>query len=58
MISARDMEEFMDYLENCTDTQVLGVLEKEKAAKRKEYIVLAEKEAERRSLYWIRDGRN
>lgn len=50
MISARDMEEFNEYLENCTDTQVMGVLAKERLANRKEYVVLAAKEAERRFL--------
>jgi hypothetical protein len=44
------MEEFNEYLENCTDTQVMGVLAKERLANRKEYVVLAAKEAERRFL--------
>jgi hypothetical protein len=58
MISVRDMEEFMDYLDICTDAQVLGVLAKERAANRKEYIVLAEKEAEKRRIFWARERRD
>lgn len=46
----RDREEFIAYLVNCTDRQVLGVLEKEQAANRQEYVALAREEAIRRNL--------
>lgn len=46
----RDSEEFAGYLRHCTDAQVLGVLEKERAARRTACIRLAEMEAARRGL--------
>jgi hypothetical protein len=49
-ISKKDREEFKSYLRNCTDNQVLGVLEKERSAGREDYVELAENEAERRNL--------
>jgi hypothetical protein len=49
-MSAQDMREFAAYLKNCTDRQVLGVMEKERAAGRDGYALLAELEAESRNL--------
>lgn len=46
----RDSDEFAGYLMQCTDAQVLGVLEKERAAGRRACIRLAELEAARRGL--------
>lgn len=48
--TARDSAEFADYLRACTDSQVLGVLEKERAARRAACVRLAELEAARRGL--------
>lgn len=45
-----DRREFREYLTNCSDRQVLGVLEKERAAGRNDYATLARNEAERRGL--------
>jgi hypothetical protein len=53
MISADDIREFCGYLRNCTDAQVRGVYEKEKAAWREEYVALAEAEATRRGLFFL-----
>jgi hypothetical protein len=50
MLSAQDIREFTAYLRNCTDRQVLGVLEKERSAGRDDYAALAEAEAARRGL--------
>jgi hypothetical protein len=51
MMTWRDMQSFELYLKNCTNNQVLGVLEKEKSAGRKEYAVLAKMEAKERGIY-------
>lgn len=45
-----DRREFKEYLRNCTDRQVYGVLEKEKAAGREDYAQLARDELQRRGL--------
>lgn len=45
----RERREFEQYLRQCTDRQVLGVLDKERAAGRKDYVDLAKAEALRRS---------
>lgn len=49
-MTAKDRREFKEYLRNCTDNQVYGVLEKERAAGRHEYAELAQDELERRGL--------
>lgn len=49
-MTEKDRREFKEYLHNCTDRQVYGVLEKEKAAGRQEYAELAQNELERRGL--------
>ncbi len=49
-MTARDMQEFRGYLKNCTDAQVQGVYDKEKAAGRDDYAELAVAEAERRGI--------
>lgn len=49
-MTAQDIREFNAYLKNCTDSQVIGVLEKERAAGRDNYAALAEAEAARRGL--------
>jgi len=43
-LSKRDTDEFKAYLRNCTDAQVLGVIEKEHAAGRRAYENLARDE--------------
>jgi len=48
MISADDIWDFNGYLQNCTESQVHGVLAKEKKAGGEEYVALAEAELERR----------
>jgi hypothetical protein len=50
-MTSDDIEEFNSYLAKCTDKQVLGVLEKELKANRKEYAALARQEARRRDIY-------
>jgi hypothetical protein len=50
-MTAQDMREFRGYLKNCTDNQVQGVYDKEKAAGRDDYAELAKAEAERRGIY-------
>jgi hypothetical protein len=50
-ITASDMREFSGYLRNCTDRQVQGVYDKEKAADREEYAELAKLEADRRGIH-------
>lgn len=45
-----DHREFVQYLMQCTDRQVLGVLYKENDAGRGEYAALAHAEAYRRGL--------
>ncbi len=49
-MTSQDRREFKEYLRNCTDNQVFGVLEKEKAAGRQDYADLAQDELERRGL--------
>lgn len=49
-LSDQDRQEFVAYLKGCTDSQVRGVYEKEKAAHRKEYAELAKHEAELRGI--------
>lgn len=49
-MNARDMREFADYLKQCTDKQVIGVLEREHNAGRGEYELLARLEAENRGF--------
>lgn len=49
-MTTKDRKEFKEYLRNCTDRQVYGVLEKEKSAGRQDYAELAEAELERRGL--------
>lgn len=48
-LTPRDREEFQLYLEHCTDAQVYGVLEKESAAGRQQYVKLVKQELARRS---------
>lgn len=49
-MTTQDREEFKQYLRQCTDRQVEGVLEKENAAGRDDYASLARDEAERREI--------
>lgn len=49
-MTEKDRIEFKEYLRNCSDRQVYGVLEKEKAAGRQDYAELAQDELERRGL--------
>ena len=49
-MTKRDREEFKGYLANCTDRQVYGVYEKEKAAGRKAYANLALEEMRKRGI--------
>lgn len=51
-MNASDMKDFNGYLRNCTDSQVRGVYEKEKAAGREDYAELAKMEADRRGIDW------
>jgi hypothetical protein len=46
----QDRHEFEGYLRQCTDRQVYGVLEKERAAGRRAYANLARAELARRNL--------
>lgn len=50
MTSAQDRREFRGYLKSCSDRQVQGVYDKERAAGRDEYAELAIAEAERRGI--------
>jgi hypothetical protein len=47
--SERERREFEAYLRACTDEQVQGVLEKERAAKRQNYVRLAKSELDYRA---------
>ena len=47
-MTKQDREEFIAYLRACTDAQVQGVLEKERAAGRMYYVRLAQDELNRR----------
>jgi len=49
-MTEKDRKEFKEYLRNCTNRQVYGVLEKEKSAGRHDYAELAQNELERRGL--------
>jgi hypothetical protein len=49
-LNAHEIEEFCGYLRNCSDRQVQGVYDKEKAAFRQAYAQLAILEAQRRGL--------
>lgn len=49
-MTSQERSEFKQYLHNCTDNQVQGVLEKEKSAGRQDYADLAQDELERRNL--------
>jgi hypothetical protein len=49
-VNARDIRDFRAYLAACTDRQVQGVYNKEKAAGREAYAELAVAEAERRGI--------
>lgn len=51
MISKQDKDDFTAYLQRCTDTQVLGVYEKERNAGRRAYAKIARAEAQRRGLW-------
>lgn len=51
MISKQDKDDFVLFLHHCTDTQVLGVYEKERNAGRRGYAKLARDEAQRRGLW-------
>lgn len=46
----REKAEFKLYLQQCTDAQVVGVYEKEKKARRRQYAALAAAEATRRGI--------
>lgn len=50
-MSKKDYREFVDYLKQCTDTQVLGVIEKERMAARWDFLALAEAYAAGKGLY-------
>lgn len=49
-MTQRDRDDFAGYLRNCTDRQVRGCYEKEKAARRTGYVRLCKAEAERRGI--------
>jgi hypothetical protein len=49
-ITQADKKDFAQYVRQCTDAQVIGVLEKERAAKRRTYAQVAKEEAIRRGL--------
>ena len=49
-MNAQDMKEFRQYLKQCTDRQVRGVYEKERAAGREDYAELAQAEADARGI--------
>ena len=49
-MTPRDRTEFIAYLRACTDAQVRGVFEKERAASRHTYANLARDEALRRGV--------
>ncbi len=50
-MKTQDRIEFIEYLRQCTDNQVRGVHEKEKAAGRDDYVEMTENEAARRGVY-------
>lgn len=49
-MTAQDRKEFKSYLRSCTDKQVQGVYDKERAAGRSTYAEMAQDEAERREI--------
>jgi hypothetical protein len=49
-VTQRDKDDFAGYLRNCTDRQVQGVYDKERAANRRAYANLAVAEASRRGI--------
>lgn len=49
-MNADDIRDFNGFLRNCTDAQIRGVYEKEKAADRDDYVALVEAEAARRGI--------
>jgi hypothetical protein len=49
-MTEQEQDEFRGYLENCTNNQVQGVYDKEKAAGRREEMALAVAEAKRRGI--------
>lgn len=49
-MTEKDKNEFSAFLRLCTDAQVFGVRDKEKAAGRKDYLALANAELQRRGL--------
>lgn len=49
-VTEQERNEFTGYLRNCTDRQVRGVYDKEKAAGRRDEMALAVAEAERRRI--------
>lgn len=53
----QEREEFILYLQACTDSQVQGVYDKEFAAGRSAYVQLERDEARRRGLTWESFGR-
>lgn len=55
-LSARDIREFNAYLAGCTDSQVLGVYDKEKAAGRTAYAELAAQACRNRGIYYGEAG--
>ncbi len=50
-MTQQDKEDFVLFLNHCTDQQVLGVYEKERNAGRRAYARLAREEAARRGLW-------
>lgn len=49
-MTSQERKNFKEYLRNCTNAQVQGVYDKEKAAGREEEMELAIEEAERRGI--------
>jgi hypothetical protein len=49
-VTRRDINQFQQYLRQCTDRQVIGVYEKERAAGRRAYVQLAALEMAKRRL--------
>lgn len=49
-MTTKDRREFQQYLRQCTDRQVIGVLEKEEQAARRDYAELARAEARSRGF--------
>ena len=51
-LTAKDIREFNAYLAGCTDSQCLGVYDKEKAAGRNAYAALAAEACRNRGIYY------